>query len=100
MSVPDPAFEVLGVEPVAHAASPTLRFTLRVTEAERSLHAIALSAQINIDPARRTYDAETRDAAGRAVRAGRALGLDDALVPVDAGRRAGAASSPAAPTSR
>ena len=62
MSVPDPVFEVVGVEPVAHAASPTLRFTLRVTEAaERSLHAIALSAQINIDPARRTYDAETRD---------------------------------------
>jgi hypothetical protein len=61
MSVPDPVFEVVGAEPVAHAASPTLRFTLRVTEAERSLHAIALSAQINIDPARRTYDAETRD---------------------------------------
>ena len=62
MSVPDPTFEVLGAEPVAHAAAPTLRFTLRVTEAsERALHAIALSAQINIDPARRTYDAETRD---------------------------------------
>ena len=62
MSVPDPTFEVVGAEPVAHAAAPTLRFTLRVTEpAERSLHAIALSAQINIDPARRTYDAETRD---------------------------------------
>lgn len=62
MSVPDPGFEVVGVEPVAHAAAPTLRFTLRVTEpSERSLHAIALSAQINIDPARRTYDAETRD---------------------------------------
>ena len=62
MSVPDPTFEVVGAEPVAHAAAPTLRFTLRVTEpAERSLHAIALSAQINIDPARRTYDSETRD---------------------------------------
>jgi Family of unknown function (DUF6084) len=61
MSIPDPFFEVLGVESVAHAASPTLRFTLRVTEtAGRSLHAIALSAQINIDPARRTYDSETR----------------------------------------
>ena len=62
MSIPDPFFEVVGAEPVAHAASPTLRFTLRVSEpAERSLHAIALSAQINIDPARRTYDAETRE---------------------------------------
>jgi Family of unknown function (DUF6084) len=61
VSVPEPVFEVVSAEPVAHAAAPTLRFTLRVTEAaERALHAIALSAQINIDPARRTYDDETR----------------------------------------
>ena len=59
MSVPDPIFEVLGAEPVAHAAAPTLKFTLRVTS-EQPLHAIALSAQINIDPARRTYDDATR----------------------------------------
>jgi hypothetical protein len=57
---PDPAFEVLGAEPVAHAAAPTLRFTLRVTD-EGTLHAIALSAQINIDPARRRYDDATRE---------------------------------------
>ena len=55
-----PAFEVLGAEPVAHAAAPTLKFTLRVSDA-RPLHAIALSAQINIDPARRTYDDATRE---------------------------------------
>ena len=61
MSVPDPAFEVLGAEPVAHAAAPTLKFTLRVTDASAPLHAIALSAQINIDPARRTYDDATRE---------------------------------------
>jgi Family of unknown function (DUF6084) len=62
MSAPDPTFEVLGAEPVAHAAAPTLKFALRVTEQpERPLHAIALSAQINIDPARRSYDSETRD---------------------------------------
>ena len=60
MSVPDPTFEVLGAEPVAHAAAPTMSFTLRVTNDE-PLHAIALSTQINIDPARRTYDAETRE---------------------------------------
>ena len=59
MSAPEPTFEVVGAEPVAHAAAPTLRFTLRVS-CERPLHAIALSAQINIDPAQRTYDAETR----------------------------------------
>ena len=62
MSALNPMFEVLGAEPVAHAAAPTLKFTLRVTEEpDRALHAIALSAQINIDPARRIYDAETRD---------------------------------------
>jgi hypothetical protein len=60
MSVPDPTFEVLGAEPVAHAAAPTLRFTLRVSD-EGALHAIALSAQISIDPARRTYDDATRE---------------------------------------
>ena len=51
---------MLGAEPVAHAAAPTLKFTLRVTS-EQPLHAIALSAQINIDPARRTYDDATRE---------------------------------------
>jgi Family of unknown function (DUF6084) len=60
MSVPDPTFEVLGAEPVAHAAAPTLKFRLRVSDA-RPLHAIALSAQINIDPARRSYDDATRE---------------------------------------
>jgi hypothetical protein len=56
----EPTFEVLGAEPVAHAAAPTIRFDLRVSS-ERPLHAIALSAQINIDPARRTYDDATRE---------------------------------------
>jgi len=60
MTGPDPTFEVLGAEPVAHAAAPTLKFLLRVSDA-RPLHAIALSAQINIDPARRTYDDATRE---------------------------------------
>ena len=59
---PAPSFEVLGAEPVAHAVAPTMRFTLRVTEAGgRELHGILLSVQVNIDPARRTYDAETRE---------------------------------------
>ena len=62
MSALNPTFEVLGADPVAHAAAPTLKFTLRVTEEpDRALHAIALSAQINIDPARRSYDPETRE---------------------------------------
>ncbi len=52
-------FDVLSAEPVAHAVAPTMRFRLRVEE-DRPVHGIALSAQINVDPARRTYDAETR----------------------------------------
>jgi len=57
-----PAFEVLGAEPVAHAAAPTLRFTLRVSEpAGADVHAIALAAQLHIDPARRAYDDATRE---------------------------------------
>jgi Family of unknown function (DUF6084) len=57
-----PDFDVLGAEPVAHAAAPTLRFALRVTDAsERSVAGILLAAQINIDPARRAYDDQTRE---------------------------------------
>jgi Family of unknown function (DUF6084) len=57
-----PAFEVLGAEPVAHAAAPTLRFALRVSEPSGAdVHAIALSAQLQIDPARRAYDDATRE---------------------------------------
>jgi len=52
-------FEVLSAEPVAHAVAPTMRFHVRVEE-DRPVHGIALAAQINVDPARRTYDAETR----------------------------------------
>ena len=58
--MPAPAFEVLGADPVAHAAAPTLRFAMRVTE-EAQVHSIALRAQLNIDPARRTYDDATRE---------------------------------------
>jgi Family of unknown function (DUF6084) len=58
----DPAFTVLGVEPVAHALAPTLRFQLHVSDPEgRAVYAIALSAQIQVDPARRAYDAATRE---------------------------------------
>ncbi len=57
----EPVFEVLGVEPVPNAATPTLRFALHVTEPlGREVLAIALSAQVHIDPARRQYDAETK----------------------------------------
>lgn len=57
----EPAFSVLDVEAVPHAATPTLRFHLHVDDpAGRDVHTIALRTQIQIDPARRTYDAPTR----------------------------------------
>jgi len=57
----EPVFTVLDVEAVPHAATPTLRFHLHVDDPTgRDVHTIALSTQIQIDPARRTYDAETR----------------------------------------
>ena len=53
-------FEVLGADPVPHAAAPTLRFSMRVSD-DAQVHAIALRAQLNIDPARRSYDDATRE---------------------------------------
>lgn len=58
----EPQFEVLDVESVAFAATPTLRFHLHVSDpAGRGVHAIALSTQIQIQPAKRTYDDATRE---------------------------------------
>lgn len=58
----EPAFDVLGVEPVKVTAVPALRFDLHVTEPTgHEVHAIALTVDIDIDPARRSYDEETRE---------------------------------------
>jgi hypothetical protein len=57
-----PEFAVLGVEVVEDAAAPTLRFRLGVSEStEREIFTIALTAQINVEPARRDHDAATRE---------------------------------------
>jgi len=57
----EPQFTILDVESVDHAATPTLRFHLHVSDpAGRQVHAIALSTQIQIQPAKRTYDADTQ----------------------------------------
>ena len=62
MTAPAPQFTVLGAAPVEFAAAPTLAFSLEVTEpSELEIFTIALSCQVNIDPARRDYDGETRD---------------------------------------
>ena len=56
----EPVFTVLEAEPVPYAAAPTLRFHLHVDDPlGRAIQTIALSTQIQIDPARRVYDAET-----------------------------------------
>lgn len=57
----EPVFTVLGAEPLPRALTPTLRFDLHVSEPlGRELYAIALSVQLQLDPARRVYDAATR----------------------------------------
>ena len=53
---------MLGVEVVEDAAAPTLRFRLGVSEpTQREIFTIALTAQINVEPARRDHDAATRE---------------------------------------
>jgi len=55
-------FVVMGAEPIEHAATPGVRFHVHVTEPEgREVYAIALSTQIQIDPARRPHDEATRE---------------------------------------
>jgi hypothetical protein len=55
-------FAVLGAEPIEHSAAPGVRFHLHVTEPEgREIYTIALSTQVQIDPARRAYDDATRE---------------------------------------
>lgn len=59
---PRPVFEIVAALPVPYAVAPTLAFTLRVRDlAERSVYTIALTAQVNIEPARRAYDDATRE---------------------------------------
>ncbi len=55
-------FTVLEVEPVSTPLAPTMRFQLHVSDPEgRGIYAIALQTQIQVDPARRSYDAATRE---------------------------------------
>jgi hypothetical protein len=61
--MPDLRFEVLGAEPLHHAAAPQLVFRLKITEESpraqpsqaAEIAAIALRCQIRIEPARRRY---------------------------------------------
>jgi hypothetical protein len=58
---PEPEFRVLGATGRRHAAVPALDFDVHVSEpGGRQVYAMALRAQVMIEPARRDYDAETR----------------------------------------
>jgi hypothetical protein len=59
---PNPEFAVLGVRTVRHAAAPMLSLDLQVSEPSgRQVYMIGLSIQLMLEPARRTYDDETRE---------------------------------------
>jgi hypothetical protein len=61
-AAPEPEFQVIAASGRRHAAVPALEFDVHVAEpGGRQVHAIALTAQVMIEPARREYDAETRD---------------------------------------
>ncbi|HEV3360841.1 MAG TPA: DUF6084 family protein [Pseudonocardiaceae bacterium] len=51
------SFECLGARPDPYGTSPTLLFTLRITEVNAApVHAIALRCQMRIEPQRRRYN--------------------------------------------
>ncbi len=59
---PEPEFEVIGARSVKYAAAPMLMFDLQVSEPSgRQVYMIALTIQVMIEPARRTYDDATRE---------------------------------------
>lgn len=58
---PEPTFVVTGAAAVRHAAAPALEFTLGIGEpAGNEVYAMALVVQVQVEPARRRYDPETR----------------------------------------
>jgi hypothetical protein len=55
-------FAVLGARPVRYAAAPMLTLDLEISETGgREVYMVALSIQLMIEPARRSYDAATRE---------------------------------------
>jgi Family of unknown function (DUF6084) len=59
---PDLEFVVLGARPVKYAAAPMLTIDLQVSEADgREVYMVALTIQLMLEPARRSYDDATRE---------------------------------------
>jgi Family of unknown function (DUF6084) len=60
--IPEPEFTIMSAAHLAYSATPTMVFAASVSDAsEREIQSIALSVQVMIDPARRGYDADTRE---------------------------------------
>lgn len=60
--MPELSFQIEGVQAVPYSASPLLAFDLRVTNlGDERIHTIALRCQIQIEAARRRYDAEDQE---------------------------------------
>jgi hypothetical protein len=60
-ALPALEFGVLGAEPIEHAATPGVRFTVQAVEPEgNEVYAVALTTQIQIDPALRIHADEER----------------------------------------
>ena len=57
--MPDLQFTIVGAEVVQHAAAPLMAFKLQITNspADDVIHTVALRAQIQLEVARRKYDA-------------------------------------------
>jgi hypothetical protein len=54
-------FDVTGAEPIEHAATPGVRFHVRATDPEgNEVYAVALTTQVQIDPALRVHADEER----------------------------------------
>ena len=61
--MPDLQFAVVDAEALPFAASPTLLFKLRISNAEKTerIHSIILRTQIRLEVSRRPYDSQTQD---------------------------------------
>ncbi len=59
---PSPEFSVLDVQAVRHSAAPLLSFDGHVTESSgREVFTVALTVQIMLEPAKRSYDDATKE---------------------------------------
>jgi hypothetical protein len=59
--MPDLSFRVLGATAIAYAASPLLSFSIEIADTgHETIHTIVLRCQIQIEPARRQYDANAQ----------------------------------------